>query len=137
VLAVGNDGQFGKLAEVVGHAEWALDERFSTNAARVHNHGQLDPLLREAFSGHTRDELIALLGTVGVPCAPINTIPEVFAEPQLQHRGMLRELTHPLAGRVPQVVSPLNFVNEPLDPNRPPPLLGEHTDEILHEIGLA
>jgi crotonobetainyl-CoA:carnitine CoA-transferase CaiB-like acyl-CoA transferase len=137
VLAVGNDGQFAKLAEILGHAEWSRDERFATNPARVRNHGELDPMLRAAFAARTRDELIAALDTAGVPCAPINTVPEVFAEPQVKHRDMLRELPHPSAGCVPQVVSPLNFMNEPLVFERAPPLLGEHTDEILREIGLA
>jgi crotonobetainyl-CoA:carnitine CoA-transferase CaiB-like acyl-CoA transferase len=137
VLAVGNDGQFAKLAEILGHAEWSRDERFATNPARVRNHSELDPMLRAAFAARTRDELIAAFDAAGVPCAPINTVPEVFAEPQVKHRGMLRELPHPSAGRVPQVVSPLNFMNEPLVFDRAPPLLGEHTDEILREIGLA
>jgi glutaryl-CoA transferase len=136
VLAVGNDGQFAKLAEVLGHPEWLRDERFATNPARVRNHGELDPLLREALAARTRHDLVAALDAAGVPCAPINTVPEVFADPQVAHRGLLRELPHPSAGRVPQVVSPLNFENEPLAFERPPPLLGEHTDEILREIGL-
>ena len=77
-----------------------------------------------------------LLEAVGVPCSPINTIPEVFDEPQVKHRGMLRELPHPTAGRVPQVVSPLNFANAALSFDRAPPLLGEHTEAILRELGL-
>jgi crotonobetainyl-CoA:carnitine CoA-transferase CaiB-like acyl-CoA transferase len=81
--------------------------------------------------------LTALLEAAGVPCSPINTVPEVFAEPQVRHRRMLRELPHPAAGQVPQVVSPLNFANASLAFDRAPPLLGEHTDEILRELGLA
>lgn len=136
-LAVGNDGQFARLAEVLGHAEWSSDERFATNPARVRNHGELDPLLRNAFAARARNDLIAALEVAGVPCAPINTVPEVFDDPQLRHRQMLRELPHPTAGRVPQVVSPLNFANEPLAFDRPPPLLGEHSDQILSELGIA
>ncbi len=77
-----------------------------------------------------------MLDAAGVPCSPINTVPEVFAEPQVQHRRMLRELPHPTAGHVPQVVSPLNFANASLAFDRSPPLLGEHTGEILRELGL-
>ena len=135
-LAVGNDGQFAKLAEILGHAEWAKDERFATNPSRVRNHPLLDPLLRAEFAKRSRGELTALLDAAGVPCSPINTVPEVFAEPQVQHRRMLRELPHPTAGHVPQVVSPLNFANASLAFDRAPPLLGEHTGEILRELGL-
>ena len=136
-LAVGNDGQFGRLAEILGHPEWIKDERFATNPARVRNHPLLDPLLRAEFASRPRDDLVAALDAAGVPCSPINTVPEVFAEPQVQHRKMLRKLPHPTAGEVPQVVSPLNFTNEPLAFDRAPPLLGEHTDEILRELGLS
>jgi crotonobetainyl-CoA:carnitine CoA-transferase CaiB-like acyl-CoA transferase len=135
-LAVGNDGQFARLADVLGRSEWVKDERFATNPARVRNHAVLDPLLRAEFEKRTRGDLVAALETAGVPCSPINTVPEVFAEPQVQHRRMLRELPHPTAGRVSLVVSPLNFANEPLAFDRPPPLLGEHTAEVLRELGL-
>jgi crotonobetainyl-CoA:carnitine CoA-transferase CaiB-like acyl-CoA transferase len=136
-LAVGNDGQFGRLAEILGHPEWIKDERFATNPARVRNHALLDPLLRAEFACRQRHDLIASLDAVGVPCSPINTVPEVFNEPQVRHRQMLRKLRHPTAGEVPQVVSPLNFANEPLAFDRAPPLLGEHTEEILSELGLS
>jgi crotonobetainyl-CoA:carnitine CoA-transferase CaiB-like acyl-CoA transferase len=97
----------------------------------------LAPLLRAEFAKRSRSELTAQLDAAGVPCSPINTVPEVFAEPQVQHRQMLRELPHPTAGRVPQVVSPLNFANAPLAFDRAPPLLGEQTQEILRELGLV
>ena len=137
VLAVGNDGQFARLAEILKRPEWSNDERFATNTARVRNHGDLDPLLRAEFAKYSRLALSEALDAAGVPCSPINAIPEVFRDPQVVHREMLRDLPHPLAGKVPQVVSPLNFVEEPLAFNRPPPMLGEHTDEILSELGLA
>ena len=117
--------------------EWATDERFATNPARVRNHPLLDPLLRAEFASRQRHELIAALDAAGVPCSPINTVPEVFAEPQVQHRQMLRKLPHPTAGEVPQVVSPLNFANEPLAFDRAPPLLGRAHREILRELGLS
>jgi crotonobetainyl-CoA:carnitine CoA-transferase CaiB-like acyl-CoA transferase len=137
VLAVGNDAQFIKLAAILDHAEWAGDPRFATNPARVRNHAELDPLLRDAFATWPREKLILALDDAGVPCSPINSIPEVFAEPQVIHRRMLRDLPHPTAGVVPQVVSPLNFTAAPLAFNRPPPLLGQHSAEILRELGLA
>jgi crotonobetainyl-CoA:carnitine CoA-transferase CaiB-like acyl-CoA transferase len=136
VLAVGNDGQFAKLAELLGHPEWSKDDRFSTNPSRVRNHPALDELLRGAFVSWKRADLVAALELVGVPAAPINTIPEVFQDPQVQHRQMLRNLPHPTAGIVPQVVSPLNFQHETLAFDRPPPLLGEHSQEILAELGV-
>lgn len=137
VLAVGNDGQFAKLVEILGHPEWSEDERFATNPARVRNHGELDPELRGVLAHRRRDELVAALDAAGVPCGPINTIAEVFKDPQIEHRAMLRELPHPTAGHVPQVVSPLNFANEPLVYDRPPPLLGEHSEEILRQFGFS
>jgi crotonobetainyl-CoA:carnitine CoA-transferase CaiB-like acyl-CoA transferase len=137
VLAVGNDSQFLKLAAILGHAEWGDDPRFASNPARVRNHAELDPLLRNAFGAWPREKLIFALDEAGVPCSPINTVPEVFADAQIIHRRMLRDLPHPTAGRVPQVVSPLNFAAAPLAFDRPPPLLGQHSAEILRELGLA
>jgi crotonobetainyl-CoA:carnitine CoA-transferase CaiB-like acyl-CoA transferase len=136
-LAVGNDGQFARLAAVLGQPEWASDARFATNPQRVRNHAELDPLLRAQFQRRKRADLTAALEAQGVPCSPINTVPEVFADPQIQHRRMLRDLPHPKAGRVPQVVCPLNFADAQLGFDRPPPLLGEHTEQILQEIGLG
>ncbi|MCR0984453.1 CaiB/BaiF CoA transferase family protein [Roseomonas populi] len=137
VLAVGNDGQFRKLCEAIGRAEWADDERFATNAARVRNNPELTPLLAARFRDFPRAELMAALDAAGVPCAPINTIPEVFEDPQIRHREMLRHLPHPVAGTVPQVVSPLRFAESPLRFDRAPPTLGQHTEEVLAELGLG
>jgi crotonobetainyl-CoA:carnitine CoA-transferase CaiB-like acyl-CoA transferase len=136
VLAVGNDGQFIRLCEVIGDADLARTPRFSTNAARVRANADLTELLSAAFASWQRDALVAALDAAGVPAAPINTIPQVFADPQLQHRGMLRHLAHPLAGSVPQVVSPIRLADAPLRFDRAPPLLGQHTQEVLRELGL-
>jgi crotonobetainyl-CoA:carnitine CoA-transferase CaiB-like acyl-CoA transferase len=136
VLAVGNDGQFARLCEVIGDAGLARDPRFSTNAARVRANADLTALLSGIFAAWKRDTLVAALDAAGVPAAPINTIPQVFADPQLQHRQMLWHLPHPLAGSVPQVVSPIRLADAPLRFDRAPPLLGQHTQEVLRELGL-
>ena len=137
VLAVGNDGQFVKLCEAIGRAAWASDPRFIRNADRVRNEAELTPLLAQRFRDFTRAELTALLDAAGVPCGPINTVPDVFADPQILHRGMLRQLPHPLAGTVPQVVSPIRMQDAPLAFDRAPPTLGQHTAELLAELGLG
>ncbi|MBP0464010.1 CoA transferase [Roseomonas sp. PWR1] len=136
VLAVGNDGQFAKLCEAIGRPAWAADPRFIRNADRVRNEAELTPLLAERFRDFTRAELTALLDEAGVPCGPINTVPDVFADPQLRHREMLRHLPHPLAGTVPQVVSPIRMRDAPLSFDRGPPTLGQHTAEVLAELGI-
>ena len=135
VLAVGNDGQFAKLCEALGKAEWAADPRFSTNPARVSANLELTGLLSSAFATWRRDDIVSALDAAGVPAAPINTVDQVFQDPQIQHRQMLRHLPHPLAGTVPQVVSPIRYLDEPLRFDRAPPLLGQDTADVLQEIG--
>ena len=137
VLAVGNDGQFAKLCAVIGRPDLATDPRFRTNPARVTGNAALTEILAAAFRTRSREELVAALDEAGVPAAPINTVDQVFADPQIRHRGMLQHLSHPLAGRVPQVVSPIRFSDAPLRFDRPPPLLGQHTDEVIREFGLS
>lgn len=137
VLAVGNDGQFRKFAEVIGHAELADDERFATNAQRVCNLPQLHALIRAALVEDDLAVWLAKLDAATVPCGPINTIPMVFEDAQVKHREMLRHLPHPVSGKVPQVVSPLRLRNAPLSFDRAPPTLGQHTGEVLRELGIA
>lgn len=136
VLAVGNDGQFRKFAEEIGRPELADDPAYATNAARVENLPALEAILIEALAERTIDEWVAAFAAAGVPSGPINTVGRVFDEPQVQHREMLRDIPHPLAGSVKQVVSPLRFANAPLVFDRAPPLLGEHTEEVLSALGL-
>ena len=135
ILVVGNDGQFARLAGVLGHPEWASDERFRTNAQRVRNIGELSALLRAGFGARARADVIAALDAAGVPSGAINSVPEVFEDPQVKARGMLMSLPHPAGVDVPQVASPMRFADAPIRYDRPPPLLGEHSDEVLRELG--
>jgi crotonobetainyl-CoA:carnitine CoA-transferase CaiB-like acyl-CoA transferase len=136
VLAVGNDGQFAHLCEVLGRPELSRDERFANNVSRVRHRNVLTPLLRAEFMKQDRQHWVAALEATGVPCGPINSINEVFADPQLQHRQMVVELPHPTAGSVRLVGSPMRFTEQPAGLERAPPLLGEHTAEVLSELGL-
>jgi len=131
VVVVGNDAQFVRFCEVLGHPEWARDERYAANAGRVRNQEALTPMIAGALSGMARQELIGGLERAGVPCGPINSIPEVFKEPQVVSRGMRVDI-----GPVPQVASPMRFARSPLAYHRPPPRLGEHSAEILRELGM-
>jgi len=134
-LAVGNDEQFRKFCEVIGRPELASDERFAANAGRVRNNATLTPILAELLATQDRDHWVERCARAGVPCGPINSVPEAFADPQVKHRGMLIDIPHPVAGSVPQVASPMRFQDAPLSCDRAPPLIGQHTDEILREIG--
>jgi crotonobetainyl-CoA:carnitine CoA-transferase CaiB-like acyl-CoA transferase len=137
ILAVGNDQQYQKLCQTLGKPEWAEDERFRTNAQRARHVEVLSGLLREAFLLRGREELTAALDLAGVPCGPINSIKEVFDDPQVVHREMLRRLPHPHGVEVPQVVSPMRFANAPLRYDNPPPMLGQHSVQVLSELGYS
>ncbi|MFN3568940.1 MAG: CaiB/BaiF CoA transferase family protein [Polaromonas sp.] len=138
ILAVGNDGQFAKFCVVAGHPEWSSDGRFSSNAQRVANRAVLVPLLRQATVMRTSADWIAALEAAGVPCGPINRIDEVFADPQVVARGLQIALPHALAGSVPLVANPIRLSGSPVAYQRPPPLLGEHTEEVLAQwLGAA
>jgi crotonobetainyl-CoA:carnitine CoA-transferase CaiB-like acyl-CoA transferase len=135
VLAVGNDDQFRRFARAIGRPELADDARFATNVERVRNLDVLHPMICDLFARDTMDNWLARLGAEAVPCGPINTIPRVFADEQVRHRGMVRTMVHPLTDALPQIVSPMRFSNAPLEFDRPPPLLGEHTAEVTAEFG--
>jgi crotonobetainyl-CoA:carnitine CoA-transferase CaiB-like acyl-CoA transferase len=137
ILVVGNDGQFARLCEVLGRTDWIADERFATNAQRVRNIGELSGLLRELFAQWRRDKLLDALDKAGVPCGPINNLAEVFDEPQVQARAMLRRVPHPSGVDVPQVVSPMRFADAPLQVQSAPPMLGQHSEDILAELGYS
>jgi crotonobetainyl-CoA:carnitine CoA-transferase CaiB-like acyl-CoA transferase len=134
-LVVGNDGQYEKFCAAIGRPDLVTDERYATNAGRVHNRENLKRAIEDTLAQGAVADWMAKIEAAGVPCAPINTVPMALAEPQVQHRGMLRDLPHPAAGTVPQVVSPMRFANAPLAYDRAPPLLGQHTEQILNELG--
>ena len=136
ILAIGNDGQFARFCEVAGRPELAADARFATNRARVENRAELIPLLNEITATRTTTEWIAQLEARAVPCGPINGLAEVFADPQVQARGLAVKMPHPEAGEVPLVASPIRLSKTPVEYRRAPPLVGEHTDEILADLGV-
>ncbi|MBD8596668.1 MULTISPECIES: CaiB/BaiF CoA transferase family protein [unclassified Pseudomonas] len=131
ILTVGNDSQFRKFAEVAGQPQWAVDPRFATNKQRVAHRAELIPLIRQATVFKTTAEWVMALEGAGVPCGPINDVAQVFADPQVQFRGLQVHLPHALGGTVPQVASPIRLSATPVEYRRAPPLLGEHTWEVL------
>jgi crotonobetainyl-CoA:carnitine CoA-transferase CaiB-like acyl-CoA transferase len=134
MLAAGNDSQFAKLCETAGRPELARDARFATNDARVRNRelviSTLEALIRAKPLTYWTEKLAA----AGVPCGPINDIAAVFADAQVRHRGMRVEVQHPRAGQLALVASPLRLSETPVEYRMPPPLLGQHTNEVL--VGL-
>ena len=138
ILAVGNDSQFGKFCAIAGVPEWAADARFAKNVDRVRNRAMLVPMVESVIATRTQRDWLAALEAAGVPSGPINTLEQVFADPQVAARGMRQDLPHPLAGTVPQIGNPLKFSGGPVTSRQPPPLLGEHTASVLRErLGLA
>jgi formyl-CoA transferase len=131
IVAVGNDGQFAKFCEAAGRPGWPRDPRFETNAARVRHRDVLVPLIEDVVRTRTQRAWLDDLEARGVPCGPINRLDQVFADPHVQARQLRRDLPHARAGVVAQVVAPLRFSGTPLAFDRPPPLLGEHTAEVL------
>jgi crotonobetainyl-CoA:carnitine CoA-transferase CaiB-like acyl-CoA transferase len=134
ILAVGNDRQFARFCEIAGRPELAADPRFASNAARVEHRAALVPLIAELTAARGTAEWIAALEPAGVPCGPINTLDQVFADPQVRHRGLRVETEHPAAGKVPLVASPLRVCGAPAPRGAAPPTLGQHTQAILEGV---
>jgi crotonobetainyl-CoA:carnitine CoA-transferase CaiB-like acyl-CoA transferase len=136
ILAVGNDSQFHRLCAVLGCAEVAADERFARNAGRVRSRDTLVPLLADKFRQRKRADWLAALEAAKVPCGPINDLADVFADPQVLARGMVAQVVHPHSDGLQLVASPMKLSATPVHVRRPPPLLGQHTEEVLAEIGV-
>jgi formyl-CoA transferase len=131
IIAVGNNGQFARLAEICGHPEWTSDERFASNGARVANRDEMVQLVSEAIRQKPAAEWLGQLEAAGIPAGPINTLTQALSDVQAQHRGMVRAI----AG-MPLVGSPVRLDAERADSELPPPALGEHTAEVLSGLGL-
>ena len=133
VVAVGNDKQFESFCRVIGKSELSEDEQFSTNAMRVQNRETLIPLLKPIFMEKTVGEWLALIGDQ-FPCGPINNLEQVFAMPHVKEREMLVQMEHPTIGALPLVGSPIKMGETPVEYRLPPPLMGQHTNQILREV---
>ena len=137
ILAVGNDAQFERFCELSGRLELSADVRFARNRHRVKHRDLLIPEIAAIMKQRTSRDWLQDLNARGIPCGPINNLDQVFAEPQVKHRGMLIELDHARAGKVVGVGNPIKYSRTPVEQNRAPPTLGQHTDEILKQrLGL-
>ena len=134
VLAVGNDAQFARFCEAAGRPGLADDPRFATNSARVENREALEAALERIVAARPRAFWLEALERAGVPCGPIYDLAQVFEDPHVRARETRREIDHPLAGAVPTVASPIRLSETPPRHDRPPPMLGQHTDEVLKEL---
>jgi formyl-CoA transferase len=131
VIGVASEGIWRRFCEVIGRADWADDPRFAKNATRVENRGTLVAAIAEIFQGRETDAWLKHLNEAGVPCAPVQTVDQVFKAPQVLHREMLVEVEHPTAGTVPMAGIPVKFSATPASVRLPPPLLGQHAEEVL------
>ena len=136
ILAVGNDGQFVRFCEIAGRPELAQDPRFMRNADRVRHREVLVSLLDDVMRTRGKRDWLAALVAAKVPCGAINNLAEVFADPQVQARGMTVAVPHPLTDSLRLVASPMKLSATPVQVTRAPPQLGQHTDEVLAELGL-
>lgn len=138
IIAVGNDDQFAKFCRIVDRGAWASDERFETNAARVVNRDALCAMIADLMPARTTRAWLDDLDRAGIPSGPINSIAEVFGDPQIVARGVRLDLPHATAGTVPSVACPIKLRESRPAPLHGPPTLGQHTNEVLeHELGLT
>jgi succinate---hydroxymethylglutarate CoA-transferase len=136
-IGIGNERQFARCAEVLGHPEWAKDERFASNRARVENRVAIDGLINQALGGDEADAWLAKLKAVGVPCGKINSVAEALDDPHTAARGMIETTEHATIGSLRMLGIPFKFSDTPCSVRQAPPTLGQHNDEILAgELGL-
>jgi crotonobetainyl-CoA:carnitine CoA-transferase CaiB-like acyl-CoA transferase len=137
MVCAGNDRLYKKLCEVLGHAEWAEDEKYKTNNKRIDNRQELTSLIQDVFDRKTADEWFQLLSDAGVPAGPVNNIEQVFEHPQVKARETVEEVSHPTLGTIKMVKSPIRFSGLQIQTKSHPPLLGEHTDDFFEkELGI-
>jgi crotonobetainyl-CoA:carnitine CoA-transferase CaiB-like acyl-CoA transferase len=136
-FGIGNERQFSRAAEVLGHSEWAQDARYNSNRARVENRDDIDGKINAALSHDIADTWLAKLMAVGVPCGKINTVAQALDDPHTAARQMVETVEHPAIGELRLLGIPFKFSDTTCSVRRPPPMLGQHTDEILSlELGL-
>jgi glutaryl-CoA transferase len=134
ILAVGNDSQFARFCEIAGRPDLSADPRFAKNQDRVRNRGVLVPMLEPVMKTRGKSQWLAALEAAKVPCGAINNLAEVFADPQVNDRGMVTQWRHPLQPALPLVSSPIKLSATPVRSDLPPPLLGQHTEEVLRDL---
>lgn len=135
ILAIGNDNQFTRFVSATGHEDWASDERFAKNSSRVKNRAELVPLLQDLMKSRKNDEWLELCDEINVPCGPVNTLDQTFANEQIRARDMQIEMPHPLSENpISLVGSPLKLSETPVSYDRSPPTAGQHTQEILKNL---
>ena len=136
ILAIGNDRQFAEFAKFAGKPEWAEDDRFKTNPARVRNRVECYRVIHEATSQKPQAHWIEGLAALDVPCGPVNNMKQVFEDPQVLHRGMKVTMPHPLSGKgtVDLIGNPVKLSETPVDYRLAPPFCGQHTDAVLREM---
>ena len=137
MLGVGNDAQWRRFCSVAGLEHLVDDPRFVTNAARVTQRDETVRLVSEAMRAKTTSEWLSLLQASGVPCSSINTLDQALAHPQVQARQLIVQTEHPVLGPMQNVGIPVKFNDEPREATSPAPILGQHTEEVLGDMGLS
>ncbi len=134
MLAVGNDRQFANCCASLGCPEVAEDPRYSANSARIEHRDELIQIIAERLRGETTAYWLDQFTPLHIPAGPINNLAEVFADPVVAERRIVRQLQHSLAGEVPTVANPVQFSDTPVEYKLAPPVLGQHTTEVLKEV---